>query len=85
MTAGSNSDWITATGVQPSRDDGGTGVLLDRVLADPDLSLMAKGLFALLLEAHGAPVNPYEDAYEDPHDIAGAIDELINRGLAVRV
>ncbi|MBT9605751.1 hypothetical protein [Microbacterium sp.] len=78
-------DWIAARGVWPIDDEPGGAPIPDRVLADAGLSLMAKGLLALLLAKQGQPVNPYEDAYEDEADIRSAVDELIAAGLAVRV
>jgi hypothetical protein len=78
-------DWIAAHGPRPVHTDVANAVIADHVLSDPDLSLTAKALFALIIVAQGQPVNPYEDAYEDPADIAAAVDELVDAGLAVRV
>ncbi|MDF1478789.1 hypothetical protein PYV02_06785 [Leifsonia sp. H3M29-4] len=78
-------DCIAARGLWPLTDDKAGIPIPDHVLADRDLSLIAKGLFTLLLANNGQPVNPYEDAYEDAADIAVAIEELIAAGLAVRV
>ena len=78
-------DWIAAAGVRAAHADIADAVIPDHVLSDPNLSLMAKALHALLIAGQGKPVNPYDDAYEDPSDIAAAIDELIAAGLVVRV
>lgn len=80
-----HEDWIAATGLWPVREDMADVVVPDHVLAAPDLSLMAKGLFALLVAHQGRPVNPFDDPYEDLADIQAAIDELIKNGLAIRV
>lgn len=85
MTSAEPSDWIAATGLWPVHADQADAIIPDHVLADPGLSLLAKGLFALLVAEQGRPVNPYDDAYEDASDIAGAIEELIEAGLIVRV
>lgn len=79
------AQWIAAVGLWPVRDDPSEAVIPDHVFADPDLSLLAKGLFAVLIAEQGKPVNPYEDAHEDASDIAAAIDELVDAELAVRL
>lgn len=78
-------DWIAARGVWPLTDEPGGTPIPDRLLADPDLSLMAKGILALLLAERGQPVDPYDDSYEDPADIKAAIGELVAANLVVRV
>ncbi|WP_298868484.1 hypothetical protein [uncultured Microbacterium sp.] len=85
MTGESNSEWIAVTGLWPVHADVSDATIPDHILADPNLSLMAKGLFALLVAEQGRPVNPCDDAYESPEDIANAIDELVAAGLAVRI
>lgn len=81
----SREDRIAPTGLwRVSNDEGGIPIP-DHLMADPSLSLMAKGLLALLLAEQGRPVNPYEDALESDGDIAAAIEELIDAGLAVRI
>lgn len=55
------------------------------VLADQDLSLMARGLYALLVAEQGRPVDPYDEAFESREDLAAAIEELLRAGLAVRL
>ncbi|WP_286299424.1 hypothetical protein [Microbacterium suwonense] len=55
------------------------------MLNDVELSLAAKGLFALLVASQGQPIDPFDDALEDNADISAAIDELLGAGLAVRV
>jgi len=55
------------------------------VLADQDLSLKARGLYALLVAELGRPIDPCEDAVESYEGLAAAIDELIRPGLTVRV
>ncbi|MGF2948220.1 hypothetical protein [Microbacterium alcoholitolerans] len=78
-------DWIAARGVWPLRDEPGCTPIPEHLLADPDLSLMAKGVLALLLAERGRPVNPYKDAYEDEADIRAAVEELLAADLVVRV
>lgn len=80
-----SEDWIAARGVWPLTDEPGGTPIPDHLLADPDLSLMAKGILALALTTQGQPVNPYEDAFEDIEDIRVAVDELIEADLVVRV
>ncbi|WP_193597863.1 hypothetical protein [Microbacterium sp. YJN-G] len=60
-------------------------VIPDHVLNDVELSLATKGLFALLVASQGQPIDPFDDALEDPADISAAIDELLLAGLTVRV
>lgn len=79
------SDWITATGLRAVEADPETIAISDTVLGDPSLSLIAKGLYALLLNYPGQPIDPYEDAIEDPAEISAGIEELIVAGHAVRV
>ncbi|WP_159084962.1 hypothetical protein [Planctomonas deserti] len=81
----SASDWIAGAGLRAVRDDAGDVGIPPDILADQDLSLMARGLYALLLAQQGAPIDPYDDAVESPVDLAAAIEELITAGLAVRV
>lgn len=85
MTAALPEEWIVATGLWPVHERVADVVVPEHVLADPDLSLIAKGLFTLLVAEQGKPVNPFDDAYEDVADIQGAVDELVDAGLAVRV
>ncbi|MFD6699412.1 MULTISPECIES: hypothetical protein [unclassified Microbacterium] len=80
-----NSDWIAATGLWPVHEDLTDAVIPDHVLSDPSLSLIAKGLLALLVAEQGKPVNPFDDAYEEEADLRAAVDELIAAGLAIRV
>jgi hypothetical protein len=79
------SDLIAATGVRPVVANTADVDIPSDVLADQDLSLMARGLYALLVAEQGKPVDPYDDAFESPEDLAAAIEELIAAGLAVRV
>lgn len=81
----SKSDWIAATGLRTVRDDAGDVGIPPDMLANQDLSLMARGLYALLLARQGAPIDPYDDAVESKVDLAAAIEELLAAGLAVRV
>jgi hypothetical protein len=78
-------DWIAARGPLPLDGDPAGVPIPEPVLSDPNLSLMAKGLFARLLAEPGTPVNPYDDAYETEDDIANAIEELIDANLIMRV
>jgi hypothetical protein len=77
--------WIAPAGLRAVETDPEATAIPDNVLADPDLSLMAKGIYALVLTYQGQPINPYDDAVEDPAEIADALDELVLAGLIVRV
>lgn len=79
------SDWIACTGLRAVEGDTETIAIPDTVLGDPGLSLIAKGLYVLLLSYPGQPIDPYEDAIEDPAEISASIEELIAAGHAVRV
>ena len=79
------SDWIVSTGLRAVEADSEMTAMPDTVLGDPRLSLIAKGLYAILLSRSGQPLNPYKDAIEDPAEISVAIEELIAAGQAVRV
>lgn len=85
MSAPLPDEWIAATGLWPVHEDMADVVVPNHVLADPELSLIAKGLFALLVAEQGQPINPFDDPYEGVADIQAAVDELIEAGLAVRV
>jgi hypothetical protein len=79
------TDWIAATGLR-AVDSDATSTLVPTGLMDQlDLSLIARGLYALLLVEQGAPVDPFENALDDETEIAAAIEELVAAGLAVRV
>lgn len=80
-----HSDWIAATGLRAVDADPEMTAIPDAVLGDPHLSLLAKGLYALLLSYSGRPIDPYEDAIEDPTEISLGIEELIAAGHAVRI
>ena len=77
--------WIAATGPRLVSDNPEDFAIPGEVLGDQSLSLMAKGLFALVLTAQGQPINPYDDPVEDVEAIGAAIDELVTAGLVVRV
>lgn len=79
------SEWIAATGPRMVSDDPEDFAIPDAVLSDPGLSLMAKGVYALVLTGQGQPINPFEDPIESIEDIRAAIDELLTSGLVVRV
>jgi len=79
------SEWIAAAGLRRVDIEAETTLIPEVVLADPELSLAAKGLYALLLAEQGRPVNPFDDAIESESEIAAAVDELTDAGLAVRV
>lgn len=79
------SDWIAARGLRRVSADPTELVIPDHILKDADLSLTAKGLFALLVISQGQPVDPFGDACEDRAEITAAIDDLVAAGLAVRV
>lgn len=57
----------------------------DAVMDDPRFSLIAKGLYSLVLAHQGQPINPNEDAIEDVEDVRVAVEELVDAGLVVRV
>lgn len=80
-----SEDWLAAAGPRPVSTDPEDFAVSDDVLNDPGLSLMAKGLYALVLTGQGQPVNPYEDPIEDVEAIRAAVDELIGAGLIVRL
>ena len=78
--------WIAMAGVRLYQQGAETtDIIPDNVLADPRLSLVAKGLYALLLTHQGEPIDPYDDAIESAGEIRGAVDELIAAGYAVRI
>ena len=79
------ADWIAPTGVRAIDPDVRTTGIPDAVLNDDSLSLTARGLYALVLEYQGEPVDPYEDAVQSYPEIASAIEELIERSLVLRV
>lgn len=78
------SDFVAATGLRRVVLVAADGEITPDVLADQDLSLMARGLYALLVAEQGRPIHPYEDAFEGEEDLAAAIEELIVAGLAAR-
>lgn len=78
-------EWIAATGPRIVSDAPEDNAISDAVLRDAKLSLIAKGLYALVLTQKGQPINPYEDAFEDVEDIRAAVDELVEAGLILRV
>lgn len=80
-----DEDWGAATGPRILSDDPEDKAIPESTLGNPDLSLMAKGLYAVVLAGQSRPINPYEDAFEDPEDIRAAIDELVQVGLVMRV
>lgn len=80
-----NEDWIAATGPRAVSENAEDTAIPYAVLDDPNLSLIAKGLYALVLTGQGQPINPYEDAVEDVEDIRSAIDGLVEAGLVIRV
>lgn len=80
-----NEDWIAATGPRAVSENAEDTAIPYAVLDDPRLSLIAKGLYALVLTGQGQPINPYEDAIEDVEDIRGAVEELVNARLVARV
>lgn len=79
------SDFIAAAGLRRVVADAADVEISPDVLADQDLSLMARGLYAVLIAEQGKPVDPYDDAFESSADLAVAIEELLAAGLAVRV
>lgn len=78
-------DWIAATGPRAVSGRAEDTAIPHAVLGDSRFSLIAKGLYALVLAEQGQPINPYEDAIEDVEDIRAAIDELVEAGLVLRV
>jgi len=81
----SGTDWVAPTGLRPYDADAKSTAIPASAMNDPRLSLVARGLYALLLSYQGKPIDPYEDAIEEPGDLRAAIEELINCGYAVRV
>lgn len=79
------SDWIAPTGVRAVEPDAASTAITDSAMGDPRLSLIAKGLYALLLTYQGQPVDPYEDAIDEKEEIRTAIEELVSNGYAIRV
>lgn len=67
------SEWIAAAGLRRVDVEAETALIPEDVLADPELTLTAKGLYALLLAEQGRPVNPLDDAIESESEIAAAI------------
>ena len=84
MTTLPISDWIAATGPRRVIENPEDTAMPASVLTDPRLSLMAKGLYAVVLAEQGRPINPYEGAFEAVEDIRAAIDELVSAGLVIR-
>lgn len=85
MPTNETKDWIAETGPRAVSDDPEEAAIPYAVLDDANLSLVAKGLYALVLSYQGQPVNPHEDAIEDAEDIRAAVDELLEAGLVMRV
>lgn len=79
------SDWIAPTGVRAVEPNAVETAIPASAMNDSQLSLVAKGLYALLLTYQGQPIDPYGDAIEDEAEIHAAIDELVAYGYAVRV
>ena len=79
------TDWIAPTGLRRVIQDAVATDIPDDAMSDPRLSLIAKGLYALLLTHQEQPIDPYEDAFEDAAEIRAAVDELIENGYATRV
>lgn len=79
------SERIAATSPRIVSDDPEDFAIPDAVLSDAGLSLMAKGVYALVLTGQGQPINPCEDPIQDVEEIRAAIEELIAAGLVVRV
>ena len=79
------SDWIARTGVRAVEPSLADTAIPGSAMSDPQLSLTARGLYALLLTYQGQPIDPYKDAIEDEAEIRAAIDELVSHGYAVRV
>ena len=46
-------------------------------MQDPDLSLIARGLYAGLLVEQGRPIDPYENGLDEDDELAAAIEELV--------
>lgn len=85
MSSPPTARWIAPAGLRAVETDPEATAIPGSVLADPELSLMAKGIHALGLPHQGQPINPYDDAAEDPAEIGGALAELIDAGLIVHV
>lgn len=81
MSAAEQGCWIVPTGVRAVEEHISDAVIPDAALDDSSLSLIAKGIYALVLSRQGEPVNPCDDAIEDLADIRSGIDELLEAGL----
>lgn len=66
-------------------DDPEETVIPDAVLSDPELSLMAKGIYALALSHQSQPINPYDETVESTEVIGVAIEQLVEAGLVKRM
>jgi len=80
-----HADWIAPPGLRAVEPDPDDAAIPAEVLGSRSLSLIAKGIYTLALAYQGRPVDPYEEAVEDPSDIAAGIEELIEAGLIVRL
>ena len=80
-----NEHWIAATRPRSVSDTADDSAIPDAVMDDPRFSLIAKGLYSLVLAHQGQPMNPNEDAIEDVEDVRVAVEELVDAGLVVRV
>lgn len=81
----SYSDLVVARGITATTPRAEVEMRIQQVMSDPALTLPAKGLFVLLAEQGGTPVDPFDDAYEKAEVIYAAIAVLIQAGLALRV
>lgn len=79
------SDLIVACGITTHTPRAQVDAAAQRVMEDSSLSLRARALFILLCELRGEPHNPFAEVYEPAEVIHGAVEELVQAGLAARV
>ncbi|MDC7802387.1 hypothetical protein PP359_00475 [Sphingomonas sp. BLCC-B65] len=57
--------WIAPVSLRAVESDPDATAIPGSVLADPELSLMAKGIYGLALAYQGQPINPHDDPRGD--------------------
>lgn len=77
-------DWIAPIAGFATADEATANIAATAAMENPHLSLLAKGLHALVLTHEGEPINPYADSYQPPELIKAAIEELLEAGLIIR-
>lgn len=79
------SDLIVARGMTATSNPIEIDARAQEVMEDSSLSFRARALFILLCELRGEPHNPFAEVYEPAEVIHGAVEELVQAGLAARV